>query len=95
MYPGDSWFFGKILGCSGLGVSAPAGSAGLINYADGSYTYWTDFIFQGMFAATAATVVSGAVAERIKLNSFLIFSTVYVALIYPVAGSWGWGKGLA
>ena len=57
------------------------------------YTYWTDFIFQGMFAATAATIVSGAVAERIKLSSFLIFSTIYVALVYPVLGSWKWGGG--
>ena len=46
-----------------------------------------------MFAATAATIVSGAVAERIKLNSFLLFSLLYVALIYPIAGSWKWGGG--
>jgi Amt family ammonium transporter len=57
------------------------------------YTYWTDFMFQGMFAATAATIVSGAVAERIKLSSFLLFSTVYVALVYPFVGSWKWGGG--
>jgi ammonium transporter, Amt family len=93
MYPGDSWIIGKFFGCSGLGIDAPVGAAGLINYADGSYTYWTDFMFQGMFAATAATIVSGAVAERIKLSSFLIFSAIYVALIYPLVGSWGWGKG--
>ena len=46
-----------------------------------------------MFAATAATIVSGAVAERIKLPSFLVFSTIYVAIIYPIAGSWKWGAG--
>ena len=46
-----------------------------------------------MFAATAATIVSGAVAERIKLNSFLVFSAVYVAFIYPWVGSWVWGGG--
>jgi Amt family ammonium transporter len=46
-----------------------------------------------MFAATAATIVSGAVAERVKLGPFLIFSTVYVALVYPVVGSWKWGGG--
>ena len=46
-----------------------------------------------MFAATAATIVSGAVAERIKLGSFLMFTTLYVALIYPIAGSWKWGGG--
>lgn len=92
MYPGG-WIISKVFGCSGIGISAPAGAAGLINYADGHYTYWTDFMFQGMFAATAATIVSGAVAERIKLSSFLIFSAIYVAIIYPITGSWGWGKG--
>lgn len=94
MYPGDAWFgVSKIIGFAGFGLDCPAGDAGLINYADGAYTYWTDFLFQGMFAATAATIVSGAVAERIKLSSFLIFSAIYVALVYPVIGSWGWGKG--
>jgi len=93
MYPGDSWLIPRFLGLSGLGVGAPAGSAGLIDYADGAYTYWTDFLFQGMFAATAATIVSGAVAERIKLGPFLIFSAIYVALVYPFMGSWVWGGG--
>jgi Amt family ammonium transporter len=93
MYPGDAWQIGKFLGFGGFGLSCPEGAAGLIGYADGHYTYWTDFMFQGMFAATAATIVSGAVAERIKLNSFLIFSVVYVAIIYPIVGSWGWGGG--
>ena len=90
MYPGE---FNGYFGFAGFGITNPVGSAGLIGYADGAYTYFTDFIFQAMFAATAATIVSGAVAERIKLSSFLIFSTVYVAIIYPVAGSWKWGAG--
>ena len=85
MYPGT---FNGYFGFGGFGISSPDGSAGLIDYAGGNYTYFTDFIFQAMFAATAATIVSGAVAERIKLSSFLIFSTIYVAFIYPVAGSW-------
>jgi Amt family ammonium transporter len=93
MYPGDSWIVSKIIGFGGLGLSCPAGDAGLINYADGAYTYWMDFMFQGMFAATAATIVSGAVAERIKLHSFLIFSTIYVMIVYPLVGSWVWGQG--
>jgi len=46
-----------------------------------------------MFAATAATIVSGAVAERVKLGPFLAFSAVFVAFFYPVAGSWHWGGG--
>ena len=93
MYPGESWILGDIIGFAGLGLDTPAGAAGAIDYNDGTYTYWTDFIFQGMFAATAATIVSGAVAERIKLSSFMIFSALYVMLVYPVIGSWGWGGG--
>ncbi|TYA97043.1 ammonium transporter, partial [Seonamhaeicola marinus] len=46
-----------------------------------------------MFAATAATIVSGAVAERIKIGPFMMFTVIYVGLIYPIAGSWKWGGG--
>lgn len=92
MYPGDD-FAGNFFGFAGFGLSMPEGSAGLIEYADGAYTYWTDFIFQAMFAATAATIISGAVAERIKLNSFLIFSVIYVGICYPIVGMWKWGGG--
>ena len=90
MYPGD---FNGYLGFSGFGLKSPTGDAGLIGYSSGAYTYFTDFIFQAMFAATAATIVSGAVAERIKLSSFLIFSFFYVSFVYPVLGSWDWGAG--
>lgn len=90
MYPGD---FNGFVGFAGFGLSLPDGPGGLIEYADGAYTYYTDFIFQAMFAATAATIVSGAVAERIKLSSFLIFSAIYVAIVYPIVGSWHWGGG--
>ena len=62
-------------------------------YATGPMTYWTDFLFQAMFAATAATIVSGAVAERVKLKSFMIYATVLVTLFYPITGSWKWGYG--
>jgi Amt family ammonium transporter len=51
------------------------------------------FLFQLVFAATAATIVSGAVAERIKFVAFLIFSFVLVAIAYPIAGHWIWGGG--
>ena len=61
--------------------------------AGDTYTGYSDFIFQGMFAATCATIVSGAVAERIKLVPFLLFATVFVALSYPISGSWFWGGG--
>ena len=51
------------------------------------------FFFQLVFAATAATIVSGAVAERIKFHSFLIFSFILVAIMYPITGHWVWGGG--
>lgn len=92
MYPGFEEGSAGIFGFAGFGLN-PGVDYSPKAYADGAYTYWTDFLFQGMFAATAATIVSGAVAERIKLSSFLIFSTIYVAVIYPIAGSWKWGGG--
>jgi ammonium transporter, Amt family len=57
------------------------------------YTWWTDFLFQSMVAAKAATIVSGAVGERQKLTPFLIYATLLTAFAYPVAGAWSWGKG--
>ncbi len=92
MYPGDSnWILGRVVGFGGWGLS-PGLNATTSTYNPG-YTYWTDFLFQGMFAATAATIVSGAVCERIQLSSFLVFSTLYVAFVYPLLGSWHWGGG--
>jgi Amt family ammonium transporter len=91
MYPGE-FSLGSWLGWSGFGLSLPEN--GLTpDYADAGYTYWTDFLFQGMFAATAATIVSGAVAERIKISGYLLFTLFYVGLVYPIAGSWKWGGG--
>jgi len=90
MYPGKS-FAGAFFGFSGFGISASAND--LTSAYNIGYTYWTDFLFQGMFAATAATIVSGAVAERIRLSSFLVFATVFVGLIYPIVGMWKWGGG--
>jgi ammonium transporter, Amt family len=65
----------------------------MVTDAYNNYTWWTDFIFQAMFAATAATIVSGAVAERVKLSSFMIYATLLVTFIYPITGSWQWGGG--
>ncbi|WP_142784810.1 ammonium transporter [Changchengzhania lutea] len=87
MYPGE---FNGFLGFAGFGLDATA--AADLTYNEG-YTYWTDFLFQGMFAATAATIVSGAVAERMKIVPFMIFAVVYVGFVYPIAGSWKWGGG--
>jgi len=92
MYPGAD-FAGRWFGFSGFGVSVTDDVASLTSVYNAGYTYWTDFLFQGMFAATAATIVSGAVAERVKLHSFLIFSTLFVAISYPITGMWKWGNG--
>ncbi len=54
---------------------------------------WAKFLFQLVFAGTAATIVSGAVAERIKFLSFIVFAVVLVGLMYPVSGHWIWGGG--
>jgi|TARA_B110001450_G_scaffold213559_1_gene205964 Amt family ammonium transporter len=94
MYPASFWngilpdyFVGL------FGLESPIGKEGLdLAYNEG-YTYWTDFLFQGMFAATAATIVSGAVAERAKLGSFFVFSILLIGLAYPLVGSWKWGGG--
>lgn len=97
MYPGDvgvDWngifSFGSPIE-NGFAKGAATTANLTKDYAD--YTYWADFIFQAMFAATAATIVSGAVAERIKLSSFMIFATILVTFLYPITGSWEWGTG--
>ena len=90
MYPGAA-FEGSFFGFAGFGLSLPEGWD-TSNYNEG-YTFYTDFIFQAMFAATAATIVSGAVAERIKLGPFIFFSILYVAICYPIVGMWKWGGG--
>ncbi len=93
MFPHGAWLPGRIVGFAGFGLNCPPGAAGSIGWADGNYTYWSDFLFQGMFAATCVTIVSGAVAGRIKLSAYILFAVFYAALVYPVIGSWGWGGG--
>ena len=90
MYQGD-W---AIPGWLRLGGGVGTDAAGLTSAYNSGYTYWTDFLFQGMFAATAATIVSGAVAERIKFSAFLAFSVLLVAFVYPLSGHWIWGGGI-
>ena len=91
-YPAGDWNgFVSIGGMAGFAdADAVANTTSIYN---AGYGYWADFIFQAMFAATAATIVSGAVAERVKLGSFMIFATLLVGLAYPIVGSWHWGGG--
>ncbi len=96
MYPGDD-YAGGFIGVFGV-MDWNAGLVADNAYAaaaegGATYTGYTDFIFQAMFAATCATIVSGAVAERVKLVPFLIFATLFVALSYPITGMWKWGGG--
>jgi Amt family ammonium transporter len=89
MYPGE--FNGYFATGSWFGVDNNDVSMMTDSYGD--YTLWTDFIFQAMFAATAATIVSGAVAERVKFGSFLVYTVLLVTFVYPMTGSWKWGGG--
>ncbi|MDZ7717817.1 MAG: ammonium transporter [Balneolaceae bacterium] len=92
MYPGD---FNGIFGFGGFGIGFdPSDPVSMLTPAYGmDMTIWTDFIFQAMFAATAATIVSGCVTGRIKLPSFMMFGVLLLAFSYPVTGSWVWGGG--
>ena len=72
------------LGWGGLGMPSLSGGEGIWD--------WTFFFFQTMFAATAATIVSGAVAERIEFKSYLIYSILVSAAVYPISGHWMWGS---
>ncbi|CAN5411100.1 ammonium transporter [soil metagenome] len=92
MYPGE---FNGIFGFGGFGIGFDASDpVGMLTPAYGEeMTIWTDFIFQAMFAATAATIVSGCVTGRIKLSSFMIFGVLLLAISYPITGSWVWGGG--
>jgi ammonium transporter, Amt family len=72
-------------------LTAYSGDYGSINWS--GVPLWAKFFFQLVFAGTAATIVSGAVAERIKYHSFIIFSFIMGTVIYPVVGHWIWGGG--
>ncbi|MCW1931535.1 ammonium transporter [Pararhodobacter zhoushanensis] len=91
MYPGDGWTIPNMLGAFSMAVMEPVGGS-----ADTDLTYasvGSDFFFQLMFCATTASIVSGTLAERIKLWPFLIFTVVLTGFIYPIQASWKWGGG--
>lgn len=87
MYPGDgAWLIDGV-----FGTFAPKDIKSEID--SGGYSNASDFFFQLMFVATTASIVSGTLAERIKLWPFLIFTIVLTGLIYPIEASWQWGGG--
>ncbi|MEM9399073.1 MAG: ammonium transporter [Verrucomicrobiota bacterium] len=93
-YPGG-WIIDGFLSFGGPIGDLNADGGGTFGYGGVglAMTGYGDFIFQAMFAATAATIVSGAVAERIKLFPFMIFATILVGIGYPIVGAWHWGGG--
>jgi Amt family ammonium transporter len=101
MYPGAD-YAGKWFGYAGpgvMGLGSDAANAELINAnPDAGGLKWSpnaDFVFQVAFAATAATIVSGAVAGRMKFVAYLIYSAYISAIVYPISGMWKWGGGIA
>ncbi|HHE31426.1 MAG TPA: ammonium transporter [Chlorobaculum parvum] len=87
MYPGDA-FSGGFFGFGSWGITTD-----MPDIAAGSLYPAVDFLFQVAFAATAATIVSGAVAGRMQFRSYLIYSAVISGLVYPISGFWQWGGG--
>ena len=83
---GSAFMFGKsawgLIGTDGFFMKV---------FEDASNWNWTFMFFQTMFCATSATIVSGAVAERIRFSSYLIYSIIVSAIIYPISGKWAWG----
>ena len=80
---------GKLIG-SYSGIASPENYAGV---SPEGVPFWAFLIFQTVFCATAATIVSGAMAERTKFSSYLIYSAVISAVVYPVEAHWIWGGG--
>lgn len=98
MYPSE-WIidgvfaFGVGIGAEGYYYTDGGDYEGITPLYNTGYTVWTDFFFQAMFAATCCTIVSGAVAGRVKLLPFMIFAVFFVGILYPITGSWQWGGG--
>ena len=94
MYPGDGALIDGILGSfSALGKADNSAADVIASGGDTYYSTLSDFFFQVVFVATAMSIVSGAVAERMKLWSFFTFAVILTGFIYPMQGYWKWGGG--
>ena len=91
MYP--TLYAGDWTDVSGYFAFGGVGLDGYAAAADRTFSPEVDWLFQAVFAATAATIVSGAVAGRMKVGAYLIYSAILTGLIYPISGYWKWGGG--
>lgn len=93
MYPGDNWtitgYLGQFFAITSLEPVGLSAADAALDYASTA----SDFFFQLMFCATTASIVSGTLAERIKLWPFLIFTVILTGFLYPIEASWQWGGG--
>ncbi|MFK7900108.1 MAG: ammonium transporter [Cyclobacteriaceae bacterium] len=86
LYPGFTEDSLGVVGFKGFGLER-------LNLERAGLSGWSVFFYQALFTATATTIVSGAVAERIKLSAFIVFAFLFMILVYPIIGSWTWGNG--
>jgi Amt family ammonium transporter len=89
---GGGWFLSGVETVATLDVEAALAASAENGFGgDSVYSGASDFFFQVVFVATAMSIVSGAVAERMKLFAFLVFAVIMTGLIYPIEGGWTWG----
>jgi Amt family ammonium transporter len=95
MYPGDATFIEGVIPSIGtsLGLSTSMDNADIGIPYGMDYSQQADFFFQVVFVATAMSIVSGAVAGRMKIVPFFLFAVVLTGFIYPIQGYWNWGEG--
>ena len=92
MFPGGSWILPGIIGFNGA-IEINDVVEGGSNFVGRGHAGAADIFFQSMFCVAVVSIVSGSIAERVKLMSFFIFAAILTAVIYPIQASWAWGGG--